>query len=209
MKRENYIKNGIRKKIKYISALMCCMLAFAGCSPSETSGENTEEKEKKSDDKNSIKSKDGINYVRVGFVKAVLCRNYGRKDVKMSLNLKSTDKAYNLGRLFAVLEKLQETANKNSTIRGRFFASASTNPKLVFPSLLNLAQHHIEKVDSEQNDLASKYDADISKLLWSLNNEFPAVLNLEEQGLFILGYYHQRQYYYLKKEEREKLEKGD
>lgn len=174
-----------------------------------TEAGNTEEKEKKSDDKNSIKSKDGINYVRVGFVKAVLCRNYGRKDVKMSLNLKSTDKAYNLGRLFAVLEKLQETANKNSTIRGRFFASASTNPKLVFPSLLNLAQHHIEKVDSEQNDLASKYDADISKLLWSLNNEFPAVLNLEEQGLFILGYYHQREYYYLKKEEREKLEKGD
>lgn len=97
---------------------------------------------------------------------------------------------------------MQKSVNGSSNIRSRYFASASVNPKLVFPSLLNLAQqHHIVKDDQS----GGWYDRQIQNLLGCIA-EFPAYLSLEDQGMFILGYYHQREYNYLKKEDKEKLE---
>jgi len=119
----------------------------------------------------------------------------------MSLNESYTHPAYVLGRLFAVLEDLQVEAAKpiklNSTIKDRYFTSASANPASVFPTLLRLAHHHIEK---------SKYgyvsDSRIKELLNMLEAKpFPARLTLEEQGVFVLGYYHQRAAFYTKKDD--------
>lgn len=202
----NAILTGAPYPISLYITMLMRIRSEAGIVPKKAASAKKETQGKKKGEKTESSETDGIDHIRVGYVKAVLSRNFKRDDVTMSLNLKSTNKAYTIGRLFAVLEKLQYEANNDSTIRSRYFASASTNPKLVFPSLLNLAQHHIAKVDSEKDGYASKYyDADISKLLWNLDNEFPATLNLEEQGLFILGYYHQREYYYMKKEDKEKL----
>ena len=114
----------------------------------------------------------------------------------MSLNQKSTDTAYSLGRLFAVMEALQQKANGTATIRSRYFASASANPKLVFPTLLNLSQHHIAKIDGRY------YDKQMEAILSGVT-EFPAAFNLEDQGKFVLGYYHQREFIYTKKEDKE------
>lgn len=141
-----------------------------------------------------------IDPVRTGYLKAVLMRNYHNEELTVTLNQKSTDTAYSLGRLFAVMESLQEKANGTSTIRSRYFAAASMSPKKVFPSLLNLSQHHIAKYKM------SGYLDKMMESILSVISEFPAHLSLEEQGKFVLGYYHQREYLYMKKEDKEKLE---
>lgn len=145
----------------------------------------------------------GIDYIRVGYLKAYLRRYYQKQnmtekmeELTVSLNQKSTDTAYSLGRLFAVMEALQQKANGTATIRSRYFASASANPKLVFPTLLNLSQHHIAKIDGRY------YDKQMEAILSGVT-EFPAAFNLEDQGKFVLGYYHQREFIYTKKEDKE------
>ncbi|MDO9522413.1 MAG: type I-C CRISPR-associated protein Cas8c/Csd1 [Methanocorpusculum sp.] len=145
----------------------------------------------------------GIDYIRVGYLKAYLRRYYQKQnmtekmeELTVSLNQKSIDTAYSLGRLFAVMEALQQKANGTSTIRSRYFASASANPKLVFPTLLNLSQHHIAKIDGRY------YDKQMEAILSNVT-EFPAAFNLEDQGKFVLGYYHQREFIYTKKEDKE------
>lgn len=118
----------------------------------------------------------------------------------MALNEQSTSTAYQLGRLFAVLEKLQEEAG-NTGLRERYFQSASTTPAVIFPTLLHLAQHHIAKSEWGKNS-----DYRISAILQNVT-EFPVTLSTEDQGRFILGYYHQRQDLYTKKtKEDEKTE---
>ena len=147
----------------------------------------------------------GIDSIRAGYLKAYLLRYYQKRNltekmkvVCVSLNQDSIDTAYSLGRLFAVIEALQQNVNGKATIRARYFASASANPKLVFPKLLDVAQHLIAKT-------AGKYfDNQIEAVLSGIK-EFPAALNLENQGKFVLGYYHQREYIYTKKEDKEKL----
>lgn len=119
----------------------------------------------------------------------------------MSLNPESTNVPYNLGRLFAVLEAIQSAANPgiNTTIRDKFFNSASATPALVFPSLLNLAQKHLKKLDT---GLRTFYEKQLTALLTKLGEAYPTRLNLPQQGSFQLGYYHQLQARYEKKEEK-------
>lgn len=108
----------------------------------------------------------------------------------MSLNPESTNQAYLLGRLFAVLEKAQiDAVNPSATIKDRYFTSACANPASTFPVLLRLAQHHISKSDWGWN--TEKRIGEIMNRLEIDHNPFPRRLSLEEQGLFILGYYHQ------------------
>lgn len=154
---------------------------------------------------NRVKTERSINYARAGFIKACLIRmarargNNEEDMITVSLNEESTNVPYRLGRLFAVLEKAQSDSNKDlkSTINSKYFSSASTTPAVVFPVLLKLAQHHIAKSDwgfkSNQwiEDVVSGIDA------------FPAYLNLEDQGKFMLGYYHQRKAFFKKKETSE------
>ena len=97
-----------------------------------------------------------INYLRAAVIKAYLIRKYRNQNqtritevLCMALNEQSTNQAYLLGRLFAVLEKAQQDANPgiNATIKDRYFTSACATPATVFPVLLRLAQHHISKAD--------------------------------------------------------------
>ncbi len=119
----------------------------------------------------------------------------------MSLNPDSSNVPYNLGRLFSVLEAIQASANPgiNTTIKDKYFNSASATPGHVFPVLLNLAQKHLKKLDG---GLRTHYDKQLTSLLAKLRETYPARLNLPQQGSFQLGYYHQTQARYEKKEEK-------
>lgn len=117
----------------------------------------------------------------------------------MSLDEQNTNPGYRLGRLFAVLEKVQQEANPglNATIRDRYFGAASATPRAVFPQLLRLAQHYVSK--ATYGGISDKL---IETIVSELDN-FPTHLNLKDQGLFMLGYYHQRQAFYQKSDSKE------
>ncbi len=142
---------------------------------------------------------DKVNLVRAAVVKAYLLRKYSRvhhpiKEVlTMSLNEQSIYPPYVLGRLFAVLEKTQKDANPNlnSTIKDRYFTSACASPRSVFPTLLRLAQHHITK-DDKNGFFNDKRIEEMVNRLELDKDPLPARLILDDQGAFILGYYHQR-----------------
>ena len=141
-----------------------------------------------------------INARRAGFLKAYLLRNRGRR-IEVALDENSTDVAYLLGRWFAVLEEAQEKANPDikATIRDRFFNSACGTPAYVFPMLQKLGLHHLKKLEGAPK---IRIDKLLSEILGKLEaREIPRHLPLEEQGVFILGYYHQKQNRYEKKEE--------
>lgn len=148
-----------------------------------------------------------INYIRVAVIKAFLIRKYHNQNkyqevLAMSLNEQATTPAYVLGRLFAVLEKVQQDAigDVNASIKDRYFTSACASPASVFPVLLRLSQHHISKVRQDSGKKMN-YDRRIQEILGLLDvekNPIPARLSLDEQGVFILGYYHQRAAFYVK-----------
>lgn len=140
-----------------------------------------------------------INYVRAATIKAYLLRKHRHQPenpfkevLTMALNEQSTNSAYVLGRLFAVLEKVQQEAigNVNASIKDRYFTSACASPASVFPILLRLSQHHIAK--AEYGYASDRRIQDILGLLDVDSNPIPARLTLDEQGVFVLGYYHQR-----------------
>ncbi|GAB4316432.1 MAG: type I-C CRISPR-associated protein Cas8c/Csd1 [Candidatus Zixiibacteriota bacterium] len=139
------------------------------------------------------KPKPNVNYMRAAIIRAVLVRqkrllNRGM-EVSMGLDKDNKNDAYLLGRLFAVLECAQKDAIRgaNATIRDRYYSSASATPRAVFPQLLRLAQHHISKAKYGRHR-----DKQIEEIVGDIP-EFPAHLSLEQQGLFAIGYYHQRQ----------------
>ena len=149
-----------------------------------------------------------INYVRAAIIKAYLTRKYRNQNQNsiqevliMGLNEQSTNPAYLLGRLFAVLEKAQQDAigQANASIKDRYFASACATPGSVFPVLLRLSQHHISK--AKYGYISDKRIENIMNLLEVENNPIPAHLTLDEQGIFVLGYYHQRAAFYKSKTE--------
>ena len=148
---------------------------------------------------NRIRADHTVNYVRAACIKAVLSRqpnsNY---NITMSLNTDRTDPGYLLGRLFAALEKTQEDAlpGINATIRERFYSSASATPSAVFPRILRTYQHHLAKLEGGMKINRERLVQSIHEPL----TRYPAHLNLEEQGLFAIGYYHQRQAFFTKKE---------
>ncbi len=148
-----------------------------------------------------------INYTRAAFIKAHLLRKYRRRAhhpyqevLQMSLNESYTHPAYVLGRLFAWLEKAQREAigEVNASIKDRYFTSACATPASTFPTLLRLAHHHTAKAEYGHN-----LDRKIQETLELLEAKpFPARLTLDEQGIFILGYYHQRADFYVKNSPR-------
>ena len=152
-----------------------------------------------------IRAEREVTRGKAAILKAWLLRNRGKayetyKEVlTVSLNEQSRNKAYVLGRLFAVLEKAQEEANPgiNATIKDRYFPSACAAPVTVFPILLRLSNHYIAKAQYGKA-LAWQIGELMSKLQVE-NRPFPARLTLEEQGIFVLGYYHQVQARYQKK----------
>ena len=144
-----------------------------------------------------------ISYVRAAVIKAFLLRKYRHQPqnpfkevLAMALNEQSTIPAYLLGRLFAVLEKVQQEAigDVNASIKDRYFTSACASPRNVFPTLLRLSQHHIAK--AKYGYASDRRIQDILNLLDVERNPIPARLTLDEQGVFVLGYYHQRAAFY-------------
>ena len=115
----------------------------------------------------------------------------------VSLNETSSIVPYNLGRLFSVLEAIQQAANPgiNTTIKDKYFNSASATPATIFPILNNLAQKHLKKLDT---GLRIHYDRQLGQIKELLGETLPGRLSLPEQASFDLGYYHQAQKRYSK-----------
>ena len=120
----------------------------------------------------------------------------------MELNEQSCYQPYVLGRLFAVLEAVQDAANPgiSTTIKDKYFNSACATPSVVFPTLLKLAQKHLQKLPQ-----ASKvfYNRQLCDLIGKMTQPYPARMTLPEQGVFEIGYYHQTQKRYEKKSREE------
>ncbi len=151
-----------------------------------------------------IKAEKGnVSYHRACILKANLNRKYrlsttSKRELTVSLNKDEKRIGYCLGRLFAALEKLQSDAQPGikATIRDRYYSSASSTPKTVFGTLMRLSTHHFKKLENPGWRInAEKRMGEIMGLI----TEFPSHLNLENQGLFAIGYYHQKQDFFTKK----------
>lgn len=139
-----------------------------------------------------------MSYVHAGIIKACINRRkrlQGEKEeITLSLNKENERPAYLCGRLFAVLERLQQEASNNSlnrTIKDAYFASASSKPALIFPKLLRLAQNHLGKVK-----FPVYYNKMIQEIMDKLPGEFPETLLIQDQGRFMIGYYQQYQSFF-------------
>lgn len=148
---------------------------------------------------------------RAAIIKACLIRNYGRQWIKegifVGLNEQCNDIAYILGREFAVLEAIQEDANPgiNATIRDRYFNSACATPASVFPVLQKLKNSHIRKLENGKKKYYEKLMRELQgkiEVKEGQSGTFPRRLTLEAQGMFILGYYHQVQKRFEKREDK-------
>lgn len=154
-----------------------------------------------------IRADRSINYLRAALLKAVLVRNHQLKIPTMLDTSEDTQLAYRYGRLFATLEKIQEeghfeqTGNKlEKSIRERYFSSASATPAAVMPRLEQLSIHHRRHLKPGRK---TYFDRLVAELKWSDSptDKPKRTMNLEEQGLFILGYYHQRKAFFTTKTE--------
>ena len=148
-----------------------------------------------------IRAERDITPGRAAILKAYYIQNYNDEEVTtVSLNETSTNIPYTLGRLFEIYEEVQEKANPsiNATIKDKYFNAASATPATIFPILGNLCQKHLRKLE-----IGSRIhlDSQISQIKSILGETYPIRLSLQEQGSFDLGYYHQKQYRYTKKEE--------
>ena len=151
-----------------------------------------------------IRAERNITWGRAAIIKAYYLKNphedCPKEVLTVSLNESSTDTAYTLGRLFSVYEAVQQSANPgiNATIKDKYFNSAAAMPASIFPVLNNLYQKHLRKLEAGQRIY---YDKQIMALKSILGESYPARMTLAQQGSFDLGYYHQTQKRYTKKEE--------
>lgn len=148
-------------------------------------------------------SEKNINRIRAGIIKACLNRNYKKEEFGVALDKENCGQAYLCGRLFAVLEKLQQDVSKNAlnrTIKDAYFASASSKPAMVFPKLLRLAQSHLGKAEKPTEVFYGKL---IGEIMDHIDGQFPETLLLQDQGRFMIGYYQQMQALYTRKENKE------
>ena len=152
-----------------------------------------------------IRAEHSVTRGRAAILKAYYLKNthfdVPKEVLTVSLNPDSTNVPYNLGRLFSLLEAVQAAANPgiNATIKDKYFNSASATPAIVFPVLVNLAQKHLKKLDT---GLRTYYDKQITELISKLGESYPPRMSLPQQGCFQLGYYHQTQSRFEKKEEK-------
>ena len=150
-----------------------------------------------------IKAERDVGYPRAKLIKAFLNHNLNpERKLTVSLDKENTNVGYRLGRLFAVLERIQQAANPgiNATIRDRFYASASATPAAVFGNLMRLKNHHLAKLEK------TKFFEDLIGEIVDGIAAFPAHLPLDEQGMFAIGYYHQRQDFFTKKDKADDID---
>jgi CRISPR-associated protein Csd1 len=153
-----------------------------------------------------IHSDGEVAYARVAAIKACLLRNPRLRgnplEVSIMLDPNSTDPAYCCGRAFALLEVIQKDSagdGLNRTIKDSYFSSASTTPSLVFPRLCRLSQHHLAKLDTGHRIHRERQLGEVLNKL----TVFPRLLSLEDQGKFVLGYFHQTKDIYTSKKDKE------
>lgn len=146
------------------------------------------------------KDKNAVHITRAAIIKAYLNRINKNQKINVMLDKDNTNQGYLCGRLFAVLDKIQEEANNQHSIRERYMNSASSTPAAVFSTILNLSNHHAENLKNEgrkvffeklKQEIISKIEAD----------GFKPQLDLQDQGRFFIGYYHQRQDFFSKNED--------
>lgn len=147
-----------------------------------------------------------VAYARAAAIKACLIRNSRLRgnplEVSTMLDPNSTDPAYCCGRVFALLEVIQKDSagdGLNRTIKDSYFSSASTTPSLIFPRLCRLSQHHLAKLDAGHKIHREKQLGEVLNKL----TVFPRLLSLEDQGKFVLGYFHQTKDIYTSKKDKE------
>lgn len=153
-----------------------------------------------------IRAEQSVNIARAAIIKAYLNRlndNNQNKNKKLNIMLdkENQTQGYLCGRLFAVLDKIQEDANNIHSIRERYMNAASATPSTVFATILNLSTHHLEKLNEGRQVFYEKLKQEIIAKLDA--NGFPVHLDLQEQGRFFVGYYHQRQAFFIGKENKE------
>ena len=148
--------------------------------------------------------KKAIRIARMAIIKAYLNRtNSNNQKIEIMLDKSNTNQGYLCGRLFAVLDKIQEDANGISSIRERYMNAASATPASVFATIINLSSHHMEKLTNDGKKIFfEKMKQEIIDKIPA--SGFPAHLDLQDQGRFFIGYYHQRQEFFTKKEEENK-----
>lgn len=150
-----------------------------------------------------IRADKEVNYLRAAVIKAFLVRNR-KQEISMTLDTTNTDIGYRLGRLFAIVERIQEEAvpGANATVKDRFFASAAATPARTFPIIVKNAQHGLAKIRKDKPGWAINLDKAIQEIVGGIDaaTGFPASMPSDKQGMFILGYYQQRQDFYTKKE---------
>lgn len=145
-----------------------------------------------------------VTYMRAAAIKAYLNRFLTTSDsqpreIQPMLDIESPSTAYRLGRLFATLEKIQEEASPglNATIRERYYGAASSTPVAVFTTLMRLKNHHLAKIQSKGR--AVNFEKLLAEIMSGIS-DFPVHMNLPDQGRFAIGYYHQRQDFFTKRE---------
>lgn len=145
-----------------------------------------------------------ITYMRAAAIKAYLNRSLTTfdsqpREIQPMLDIESPSTAYRLGRLFATLEKIQEEASPglNATIRERYYGAASSTPVAVFTTLMRLKNHHLAKMQSKGR--AVNFEKLLAEIMSGIS-DFPVHMSLPDQGRFAIGYYHQRQDFFTKRE---------
>lgn len=149
-----------------------------------------------------------VTYLRAAAIKACLNRQNPSAppdptttpgEIKTMLDINNPSVAYRLGRLFATLERIQETASPglNATIRERYYGAASSTPVVVFTTLMRLKNHHLAKLPSKGQMV--NFERLLAEIVGGID-DFPAHMNLSDQGRFAIGYYHQRQDFFTKRE---------
>ena len=148
----------------------------------------------------SEKDKNAVHITRAAIIKAFLNRIDKNKKIQVMLDKDNTNQGYLCGRLFAVLDKIQEDANNQHSIRERYMNSASSTPAAVFATILNLSNHHVENLKNEGRKIY--FEKLIQEIMSKIDaNGFKAQLDLQDQGRFFIGYYHQRQDFFMKNED--------
>jgi CRISPR-associated protein Csd1 len=160
---------------------------------------------------NRIRADRKVSRAQAAILKAYmnrLSRKNKREEISVALNRENKNVGYLIGRLFAVLEKIQNEAlgDLNATITDRYYGAASTNPRTVFPQLLKLKNFHLAKIEKEGLKIAR--EKEIGEIMNGIDSSssFPAHLNLDGQTMFALGYYHERESFFQKNNDNEQGE---
>lgn len=150
-----------------------------------------------------IRAEQSISITRAAILKAYLNRLNDNNNNKLTvmLDTSNTNQGYLCGRLFAVLDKIQDDANNQRSIKERYINSASATPAAVFSTILNLSLHHSAKLNEGRSVYFEKIKQEIVDKISA--DGFPAHLDLQDQGRFFVGYYHQMQWFYTKNDDKE------